>query len=1080
MKKTISLTLTILCLFITSTFFAQTRLEISKIKKEYNIQKLKQLETNLKKKAASEKEKAIEFAKQNNIPTKMTTKDGRILELQRIVNENPIYYTTFNIDAAVSTRTNHLQSGGSLGLNLMGQNMTAYVWDGGVANRAHQEYDGSGGNNRFSIGDGTSSLNFHAEHVTGTIIASGLVANAEGMAPQAQAIGYDWNNDKAEAASATANGMLISNHSYGFAFRNSLGQVQLPQYYFGGYIDESRDWDNIMFNAPNYLMVVAAGNDGDDNTANNNPTGGSGWDKLTGHSTSKNNLVVANANDANIDANGNLISVSINSSSSEGPTDDMRIKPDITGNGTQLYSSFNFASYDTFVGTNFADGNITDDYASITGTSMASPNVTGSLLLLQQHNNNLHRSYMKAATLKGLALHTADDAGASGPDAVYGWGLLNVKAAAEIITEKDTESKIQELTLTSGQTYSITVKSDGVNPLLASISWTDRAGTAVTRVNSTTPVLVNDLDVRVTQGNSTYFPYKLTGPTTSSKQDNNVDPYERVDITGASGTYTITVTHKGSLIGGSQNFSLIISGLSDTPTVCNATIPTGVNSSNVSDTNATISWTAVSGATYDVRYRVAGTSAWITNAITGTSITLNNLNTSTDYEAQVRSKCTSTNSEYSSSINFSTTSGSSTSCISTVDAFPYSESFESGDGWIQATGDDGNWINDASGTPSSNTGPSSGADGSFYMFIEASSNGSTGAIGSNATAILESPCFDLSAESSAMFTFQNHMYGTAVGSLELEISTNAGASWAPLWSLSGNQGNQWNSISIDLNSYLGQTISLRFVGTTGSNWSSDIAIDDLGLTTGSTANECDTLNFNDYSISSFSNQDNDGTFSVANGGTSLTLTNNTWKFINFPYEITANTVIELEFNSTSEGEIHGIGFENDNSLTPSNYFKLYGTQNYGITNYDNYSSGTTTYVIPVGDSYTGTMDKLVFINDNDVSSGNTSVFSNIKVYETSCVNSTSKVVFGERTDIFGSEDEFSLTVYPSPVKEGTLFVKTNQSIQLTYQVINMLGQTVKTGQLKNKLITVSDLESGIYMLKINNNDQTIHKKFIIE
>ncbi|GAB1856948.1 hypothetical protein MHTCC0001_17840 [Flavobacteriaceae bacterium MHTCC 0001] len=1079
MKKTTNLTL--LCLLFTVAVFAQTKLEVNKIKKEYNIQKLKQLEATFKQKTVSEKTKAIEFAKRNNIETKITTQDGRQLELQKVIDGKLIYYTTFNVDAAVSTRTNHLQSGGSLGLNLMGQNMTAYVWDGGVANAAHQEYDGSGGNNRFSIGDGTSSLNFHAEHVTGTIIASGVVAAAEGMAPQARAVGHDWNNDKAEAASATANGMLLSNHSYGFAFRNSLGQVQLPQYFFGGYIDESRDWDNIMFNAPNYLMVVAAGNDGNDDTANNNPTGGAGWDKLTGHSTSKNNLVVANAEDASIDGSGNLISVLINSSSSEGPTDDMRIKPDITGNGTGLTSTFNFASYDAAAGTNFADGDITDDYAGLTGTSMASPNVMGSLLLLQQHNNNLHGSFMRAATLKGLALHTADDAGVSGPDAVYGWGLLNAKGAAEVISEKDSGSEIQELTLTSGQSYSITVDSDGVSPLLASISWTDRAGTAVTTVNSTTPVLVNDLDIRVTQGGTTYLPYKLTGPTSSAQQDNNVDPFERVDVLGASGTYTITVTHKGSLVGGSQNFSLIISGLTSTPAVCNATVPTGVTPSNVSASGATISWDAVSGATYDVRYRVVGTSTWTTNPVSGTSLTLNGLAASTDYEVQVRSKCTSSNSAYSSSVNFSTT-GSSTTCLATISTFPYSESFESGDGWTQASGDDGDWVNDASGTPSSNTGPSAAADGSFYMFLEASTNGSAGQIGSNATAILESPCFDLSAESSAAFTFQNHMFGTSIGSLALEASTDGGVSWLSLWSLSGNQGNQWNAVSVDLSAYLGQTVSLRFVGTTGTSWSSDIAIDDLELTTDGSTNPtgCDTLNFNDYSISSFSNQDSDGTFSIGSGGASLTLTNNTWKYIDFDYEVTANTVIELEFSSTSEGEIHAIGFDNDNSLTSSFYFKFYGTQNYGVTNFDNYSSGTTTYVIPVGDSYTGSMDRLVFINDNDAGSGNTSVFSNVKIYETSCTSSTSYVVFGERTDVLGNDDEISLTVYPNPVKEGALFVKTNLDSQLSYRVISILGQTVQSGELKSQIVPVQSLESGIYMLEVTDRFEVLLQRFIKE
>lgn len=632
---------------------AQSKEQIQKIRQSYDLVKLEQLESSLQKNATAEKQQALQMAKKRGWKSKITLKDGRFLELQKVVDGKPIYYTTFNVDAAKSTRTNHLHSGGSLGLNLMGQGMTAYVWDGGGTRITHQEFDGAGGNNRVSIIDG-STLNgnsFHAQHVTGTIVASGVQANAKGMAPHAKAKTADWNNDKAEATAQVSNGMILSNHSYGFAFRNQFGQVQLPQHYFGGYITESRAWDEIMFNAPNYLMVVAAGNDGNDNTANQNPTGGSGWDKLTGHSTSKNNLVVANAQDANINASGNLVSVSINTSSSEGPTDDMRIKPDITGNGTGVYSTYD---------------NSDTAYNSISGTSMASPNVTGSLLLLQQHYKNLNsNNFMKAATLKGLALHTADDAGASGPDAVFGWGLLNTKRAAETITKKgNNQSKIEELTLNSGQSYTITVNSDGTNPLMASISWTDRPGTANTTVNSTTPVLVNDLDIRVTKGGTTHLPYELTGPTTSAKRDNNVDPYERVDVSGASGTYTITVTHKGTLTGGSQNFSLIVTGITGNPVNCTATVPTGVSTSSVTASGATVNWTAVAGATYDVRYRQTGTSSWTTQAVTTTNYAITGLSASTQYEVQVRSKCTSGNSNYSASVNFTTSAVQVNYCAS--------------------------------------------------------------------------------------------------------------------------------------------------------------------------------------------------------------------------------------------------------------------------------------------------------------------------------------------------------------------------------------------------------------------------------
>ncbi|MGK4566633.1 S8 family serine peptidase [Flavobacterium sp. 3HN19-14] len=74
----------------------------------------------------------------------------------------------------------------------------------------------------------------------------------------------------------------------------------------------------------------------------------------------------------------------------------MRIKPDITGNGTNLYSSLESSD---------------SAYGNLTGTSMASPNVMGTLLLLQQHFKNKTQHFMKAATLKALACHTADDAG---------------------------------------------------------------------------------------------------------------------------------------------------------------------------------------------------------------------------------------------------------------------------------------------------------------------------------------------------------------------------------------------------------------------------------------------------------------------------------------------------------------------------------------------------------------------------------------------------------------------------------------------------------------------------------------------
>ena len=566
-------------LFYTFSLMAQTDDEIKKIQEFTNIEQLKVEAIKHANEFKASKERALTLAKAKGWKL-IIEGNGGYSELVGVTEDDmPIYYSTSNVAAANSTRTNHLNSGGSLGLNLMGQNMRAHVWDAGLARTTHQEYDGTGGINRFSVGDTSTALHSHAAHVAGTIMASGLVAGAKGMAPHCRVSGYDWNNDIAEATTAAANGMLVSNHSYGNQtvikdqFGNITNYTPLPSYYPGAYISVSRDWDNLMRNAPYYLPVWAAGNDGQ-YAITTSPLI-AGYDKLVGRQTAKNSLVVANAQDANIAANGNLISVAISSSSSQGPTDDLRIKPDITGNGTGVYS--------TLVASDLAYGNSS-------GTSMASPNVTGSLLLLQQHYNNLNGSFMRAATLKGLALHTADDAGPTGPDTIWGWGLLNAKRAAETITQRGSSSRIDELTIAQGQTIVINVNSDNVSPLVASISWTDLPGVASTLLNNSSPRLINDLDIRIEKSGTTFFPWLLTAANANGLGDNIRDPYERININGASGGYTITITHKGTLSGGNQNFSLIVTGLSSCASVLNIT--TNVTAAGIDHQQASNSITA--------------------------------------------------------------------------------------------------------------------------------------------------------------------------------------------------------------------------------------------------------------------------------------------------------------------------------------------------------------------------------------------------------------------------------------------------------------------------------------------------------
>jgi len=177
---------------------------------------------------------------------------------------------------------------------------------------------------------------------------------------------------------------------------------------------------------------------------------------------------------------------------------------------------------------------------------------------------------------------------------------------------------------------------------------------------------------------------------------------------------------------------------------------------------------------------------------------------------------------------------SSTSCSGAISSFPYNEGFESNFGdWSQGGGDDFNWTRRSGTTPSSNTGPSSAAAGSQYVYMESSApNFST------KQAILVSPCFDLTGQNQAAFSFKYHMYGaTTMGNLNLAISSNNGSSWTTVWTRSGNQGNSWQDASVDLSSYAGSNVQLRFDGTTGTTWQGDMAIDAISITNGA-ADKC--------------------------------------------------------------------------------------------------------------------------------------------------------------------------------------------------------------------------------------------------
>jgi hypothetical protein len=542
---------------------------------------LQQLSRDLAVKSGAERAAAYALAAKNGWPIRGTGQDGSYFELQKILNGFPRYYATFNTNAAISTRADsvNMAIGGASGFVLR-------LWDGGKPRTTHRELTG-----RVTWADANpSSIQGHATHVAGTMIATGIRAGVKGMSYAATIRAFEWTNDGSEMASEAASGANLSNHSYGYLagwYFNSGNSYwywygdtavsEVEDYNFGFYDSEAQIYDQVLNAAPNYLPVVSSSNDRDDSGPTpgakhyyydarygawrfsfktRNPDGGTaGYDCIpNGFQISKNTLTVGAVQDVlSYTGPGSVVLAAF---SSTGPCDDGRIKPDVVGNGVDLLSSYS---------TNDSS------YASASGTSMSSPNVCGSLGLIADYYRDTHGGTpMWASTLKALAIHTALEAGSNpGPDYLFGWGLLNAYAAYKVVNKDyldDTKGFVEQLTLNQGQTIEIGYRVYASTPeLRATICWNDPAATPPSpSLNPRTRMLVNDLDLRAIKGADTHYPWRLdvyNPASAATKADNYVDNVEQVVVaTPTPGVYMIRITHKGTLYGGSQKVSLIVSG----------------------------------------------------------------------------------------------------------------------------------------------------------------------------------------------------------------------------------------------------------------------------------------------------------------------------------------------------------------------------------------------------------------------------------------------------------------------------------------------------------------------------------------
>ena len=107
-----------------------------------------------------------------------------------------------------------------------------------------------------------------------------------------------------------------------------------------------------------------------------------------------------------VDSKGSIFELS-----SRGPSSDGTIKPDLVTLGVDVVSALAGSK---------------DGQSSMSGTSMAVPQVSGASSILLEADPSL-----KPTDIKRMLLKTADDLGQSGPDYTYGYGAMNLSRALE-------------------------------------------------------------------------------------------------------------------------------------------------------------------------------------------------------------------------------------------------------------------------------------------------------------------------------------------------------------------------------------------------------------------------------------------------------------------------------------------------------------------------------------------------------------------------------------------------------------------------------------------------------------------------
>ncbi len=417
-----------------------------------------------------------------------------------------------------------------------------------------------------------------------------------------------------------------------------------------------------------------------------------------------------------------------------------------------------------------------------------------------------------------------------------------------------------------------------------------------------------------------------------------------------------------------------------------------------------------------------------------------------------------------------------------INTFPYAEGFENGFGsWIQDINDDFDWTNYNGATPSTGTGPTRAIEGTYYAYMEASNPNSPSKV-----AILNSPCFNLLNVNNPKLIFSYHLYGTDIGNLQIEASDNGGT-WTSIWSLSGDQGDSWFSDTIDLSVYTNSnSVQFRFNGVTGSGFASDIAIDDFSIQDFVIVPSCTLVNTFPYT-ESFENTlglwtqsiNDDIDWTNKTGATSSTNTGPTtanngsyYMYIeasspNYPSKVAAlnSPCFDLSGLSTPElsFDYHMYGADMGtlaveaslDGLTWTTLWTLSGDQGNQWTN----------HIVSLN-SYASATNLRLRFNGTTGSGFN----SDIAIDAVRVGNHVA-------TGISTLTNRSFLDIYPNPFSDY-IQIETNIPNLSTYSIVNVQGQIVQTGQLKNHKILLNDLSQGVYFIQFSNSKENVTRKIV--